>query len=59
MKIIKAEPSGFGSNTYILTADNKNAVVIDPSQTDIADVLKNNGLVCKSVLLTQDRKSVV
>ncbi len=52
MKIIKAEPSGFGSNTYILTADNKNAVVIDPSQTDIADVLKNNGLVCKSVLLT-------
>ena len=27
-------------------------MVIDPSQTDIADILKNNGLVCKSVLLT-------
>ena len=31
MEIIKILPKGFGANSYILTADGKNAVVIDPT----------------------------
>ena len=52
MKVIKVEPLGFASNSYILTADNKTAVVIDPYERRVLDVLKQNGLQCKYVLLT-------
>lgn len=52
MKVIKVEPLGFASNSYILTADNKTAVVIDPYEKRVLDVLKQNGLECKYVLLT-------
>ncbi len=52
MKIIKVTPRGFGSNSYILTANGKTAVVIDPAEPHIADVLSDNGLECSCVLLT-------
>lgn len=52
MKVIKVLPQGFASNSYILTQDNKTAVVVDPAQPRIIDVLKENNLVCKFVLLT-------
>ena len=52
MKIIKVTPRGFGSNSYILAADGKTAVVIDPAEPHIADVLSDNGLKCSCVLLT-------
>jgi len=52
MRIIKVSPSGFASNSYILTEDGKNAVVIDAAQPRIADILSENGLCCRYVLLT-------
>ena len=52
MQVIKVEPVTFASNTYILTEDNRNAVVIDPSEARIAYELERRGLVCKYVLLT-------
>lgn len=52
MKVIKVEPHGFYSNSYILTADNSAAVVIDPSEDSVINVLAQNGLNCKYVLLT-------
>lgn len=52
MKVIKVEPLGFASNSYILTADNKTAVVIDPYEIGVLNVLKQNNLECKYVLLT-------
>ena len=36
MEVIKIYPRGVGSNAYILTADGENAVVIDPSDENIA-----------------------
>ena len=52
MKVIKVEPIGFASNSYILTADNKTAVVIDPSEERILDILRLHNLECRYVLLT-------
>lgn len=52
MKVIKVEPEGFASNSYILTADGKNAAVIDPSELRITEILARNGLVCRYVILT-------
>lgn len=52
MEIITIYPRGFGSNTYILTADNKNAVVIDPAQPRMLDELNKRGLQAQYVLLT-------
>ena len=52
MEIITIYPRGFGSNTYILTADNKTAVVIDPAQPRILEQLNNRGLRAEYVLLT-------
>lgn len=52
MKIIQVYPRGFGANTYILTADNQNAVVIDPSQPRISAELMKHGLTARFVLLT-------
>ena len=51
MKIIKILPQSFESNSYILTADGKTAVVIDPSP-DILAALEKHNLTCKYVLLT-------
>ena len=52
MKIITLSPRGFGANTYILTADEKSAIVIDPAQPRIADKLQELGLHAAYVLLT-------
>lgn len=52
MQVIKILPKNFASNSYILTADKKTAVVVDPSEKEICDALKEYGLVCKYVLLT-------
>ena len=52
MKIIKVEPKGFGSNAYILTADGKTAVVIDPAESSVITELASRNLECKYVLLT-------
>lgn len=52
MKVIKVLPENFASNSYILTADGKTAVVIDPSEVRILDVLKGEGLDCRYALLT-------
>lgn len=51
-KVIKVYPHSFASNSYILTADGKTAVVIDPSEKGIFALCKDNGLECKCALLT-------
>ena len=52
MQIITISPRGFGANTYILTADNQTAVVIDPAQPRIKEELLKRGLKATHVLLT-------
>ncbi|MDE5943478.1 MAG: MBL fold metallo-hydrolase [Clostridia bacterium] len=52
MKVIKVEPHGFASNSYILTADGKRAVVIDCAQTHVFSVCERENLVPEYVLLT-------
>ena len=52
MKIITIFPRGFGANTYVLTQDEKTAVVIDPSQPRVQEELEKRGLTAKYVLLT-------
>lgn len=52
MEIIKISPRGFGANTYLLTADGKNAVVIDPSGNHILEECTRRDLVPAYVLLT-------
>lgn len=52
MKVIKVEPRGFASNSYIITADDNTAVVVDPSEEGVIEALQRNNLECKYVLLT-------
>ena len=52
MQIITIPPRGFGANTYILTADNQTAVVIDPAHVRIKEELSKRGLKAAYVLLT-------
>ena len=52
MQIIRISPRGFGANTYVITADNKEAIVIDPAQNRIESELLKLGLTAKYVLLT-------
>lgn len=52
MQVFKVLPFGTASNSYILTADNRTAVVIDPSEQNVLEVLDKHGLECKEVLLT-------
>lgn len=52
MQIIRISPRGFGANTYVLTEDGKNAVVIDPAQPRVADELQKRGFTPAYVLLT-------
>ena len=51
-KVIKDYPRSFASNSYILTADGKTAIVIDPSEKGIFALCQDNGLECKCALLT-------
>ena len=52
MQIIKITPRGFGANTYVLTEDGKNAIVIDPASPYVERELIRLGLTAKYVLLT-------
>ena len=52
MKIYTVYPRGFGANSYILTADNKTAIVIDPAQPRVQEKLNELGLRAEYVLLT-------
>lgn len=50
--IHKIYPVGFASNSYLLTADGKRAVCIDPAQPRVLDKAKELGLTVEFVLLT-------
>lgn len=52
MTVYKIYPIGFASNSYLVTADGKTAVAIDPAQPRISDEAKQRGLEVKYVLLT-------
>ncbi len=52
MWIMTISPRGFGANTYIITADGKNAVIIDPAQPRVEGELIKLGLTATHVLLT-------
>ena len=52
MQVYKIKPVGFASNCYLLTADGKEAVAIDPSQPRVIEEAKKLGLQIKYVLLT-------
>ncbi len=52
MQIISLSPGGFWANTYIITEDGKNAVVIDPAQPKLFTELEQRGLTVAAVLLT-------
>lgn len=52
MQVFKIYPQGFAANSYLLTQDEKTAVVIDPAQPRIADEVKRRGLTVTHVLLT-------
>ena len=52
LKIHKIYPRGFGANTYVVTANGKDAIVIDPAQESIVEKVRELGLEAKYVLLT-------
>ncbi len=52
MEVIKVYPKGFGANSYLLTSDGKNAVVIDPSGAHVLRECERRNLVPAYVLLT-------
>lgn len=52
MQIYKIYPAGFASNSYLLTADGKNAVVIDAAQPRVLEESVKHGLTVRYVLLT-------
>ncbi len=52
MKIITITPRGFGANTYAITEDGVNAIVVDPAQPRVEAELIKRGLSPKYVLLT-------
>ncbi len=52
MEIITIYARGFGANTYVLTEDGKNAIVIDPAQPRAESELIKRGLKPAYVLLT-------
>lgn len=52
LSVRKIYPLGFASNCYLVTADGKTAVAIDPSQRRVLDKAKEAGLQIVAVLLT-------
>ena len=52
MQVYKIYPLGFASNSYLLTADGKTALCIDPAQPRISDEAKKRGLNVTHILLT-------
>ena len=51
MQIVKL-CRGVGANVYVLTADGKNAIVVDPSYPSVVKELEKRGLTAAYVLLT-------
>ncbi len=51
-EVIKIYPVGFGANCFLLTADGKNAVAIDPAQPRVLREAQKRGLNVQVVLLT-------
>ena len=52
MQVFKIYPIGFAANSYLVTADGKNAVAVDPAQPRILQEAEKRGLTVKAVLLT-------
>lgn len=52
MKVNKIYPVGFASNSFALTADGKNCILIDCAQQRVLDKCREMGLTPKAVLLT-------
>jgi glyoxylase-like metal-dependent hydrolase (beta-lactamase superfamily II) len=52
MDVIKIYPQGFAANSYIVTADHKNAVLIDCAQERVWNECVKHGLTPRYVLLT-------
>ena len=52
MTIYKILPIGFAANAYLVTADNKTAVAIDPAQPRVLGEAQRRGLIVTHVLLT-------
>jgi len=52
MKVYKILPDGFAANTYAVTEDNKNCILIDCAQPRVFDECKKLGLTVRAVLLT-------
>lgn len=52
MQIYKLYPKDFAANTYFVTADGTNALVIDPAQPRVKEKAEELGLNVKYVLLT-------
>ncbi len=52
MKVYKIYPAGFASNSYAVTEDGKNCILIDCAQPRVYDECKRLGLTPRVVLLT-------
>lgn len=52
MTICKILPIGFAANSYLVTADGKTAVAIDPAQPRVLEEAKKRGLKIQYALLT-------
>ena len=52
MQVFKVLPRSFGCNSYICTADNKTAVIIDCADNGVLDECEKRGLTPVAVLLT-------
>ena len=52
MKIITISPRGFGANSYLITKDDKTAIVVDPAQPRVLEELQKRALIPVCVLLT-------
>ena len=52
MKVYKIYPVGFAANSYIITADDRSCIVVDPGQPRIYDECKKRGLTPEYALLT-------
>ena len=52
MQVYKIYPVGFAANSYLLTADGKEAVAVDPAQPRVLDEAEKRGLRVRHVLLT-------
>ncbi len=52
MKIYTVHPHLFGANTYLVTADDRTAIVVDPAQPRVAAEAVKRGLLPVCVLLT-------